>query len=1064
MPDTSERWAQFISVSVLPLPFEEGLPTADKLADMKAWLAKHGSRFTPTYAVLYHATAGDVPVMEMGLLPTSADRRRFQQSENGYVYLATTPERAKSFGDVGNNVDSVVYEVIVPVHKLQPDADQLFHLRSAGTQVGTSLAESIVYGGGARVKGGLEQWQIRPFDYDGYLKYKVERAAQEAPDPSTMTDEEVRHHCEFILTSTELYPSELHYAMRELLAEPSEDYEWRKIAPQVRALFSSYGNREYQGEVLYRTVLREEDGISLYFGEGYTYLPWSTVANLVDAMIEDGDYPLPQMEQTDPIGDYNIPDEVNGRAEDEADFDHVLTVVSEYERLDGQTPAATLTPIEVIPKFGEDEFVPKAVEGGKQIHLYEKTPSDEMKKPAARLPNDAPHRNYRTMEKLFPQLIGGEYRYLHLESEGFMPLSLEWVYGSNISIMHTYVQEGDLMRDPDVVVRVDREEKTVQAVSFQQDGGLPIYQEVMDYDGKVIDPRGQKEINSFLTQWLSNIEWQEYEPTRAVTMKNDEEVDLSIPKAAQTVLPEQAPESLGERPLREPPIHLKAADPLQYLEEVTGSHHGQFDVRMQAVMDELTVGVLEYSVFEDVPHIAMIQVLEAYRRQGIATGMIQKLQRQYPNTEIAWGMLTDDGSAFKSAITYTVTNEQFERVSDDLEEISVKLRKYEDALDSGKILSRKQADDMNELSDIQYRLERELRELEPVQTFVRLPNENRPAPELMPTDSLEAEAYEQVLPYEAQPPIAPDASIQTGANFRYSPAYGLYPPGAKTKYRNNIEAIRFLKRIEKERRPATPEEQIVLARYVGWGGLANAFSEKATGWEKEYRELKLLLNDVEYRNALHSTLTAYYTEPELIKRIYTAIGSFGFHGGPDRKMLDPGMGTGNFYSVLPEEMSETKLSGVEIDSITGRIAKQLYPDATIAVAGYQSTWFVPRSFDVILGNIPFNSIKVCDKKYKDESNWYIHDYYFGKSLDLLKPGGILAFITSQGTMDKTDNSIRRYIAARAELIGAIRLPNTAFKALAGTEVTTDILFRRRVFGSASAHGIFRARLQGGNRV
>lgn len=930
--------------------------------------------------------------MEMGLLPTSADRRRFQQSEGGYVYLAATPERAKSFGDMGSNSDSAVYEVIVPVHKLQSGTDQLFNLRSTGIQVGNSVAESIVYGGGARVKGALEQWQIRPFDYDGYLKYKAERAAQEAPDPSAMSDAEVRRHYEFILTSTELYPSELHYAMRELLAEPPEDYDWRRKAPAVCNLFSSYGNREYQGEVLYRTELRGEDGISLYFGGGYTYLPWSTVANLVDAMIEDGDYPLPQIEQADPIGDYNIPDEVMNHTEDEADFDRVLTVVSEYERLDGQTPAATLTPIEDIPKFGEDDFVPKVIEGGKQLNLYEALPSSEGKKPAARLPNDTPHRNYRTLEKMFPKLISGEYRYLHLESEGFMPLSLEWVYGSNISIMHTYVQEGDLMRDPDVVVRVDREQKTVQAVSFQQDGGLPIYQEVMDYDGQVIDPRGQKEINSFLSQWLSNIGWQEYKPNRAVTMKDDEEVDLSFPKAAQTVLPEQAPEPPGERPLPEPPLHLKAADPVQYLEEVTGSHHGQLDVRMQAVIDELTVGVLEYSVFEDVPHIAMVEVLEAYRRQGIATGMIQKLQSQYPNTEIAWGMLTDDGAAFKAAVTYTVANERFERVSDDLEDISAKLRIYENDLDSGKILSRKKADDRDELSGIQYRLEQELRDLEPVQTFVRIPGENRPVPEPQPAEPLEADVDGQALPYEAQPPIVPDASFHAGANFRYSPAYGLYPPGAKTKYRNNIEAIRFLKRIEKECRPATPEEQIVLARYVGWGGLANAFSEKSSGWEKEYRELKLLLNDVEYRNALHSTLTAYYTEPELIKRIYTAIGSFGFHGGPDRKMLDPGMGTGNFYSVLPEEMTGTKLFGVEIDSITGRIAQQLYPEASIAVAGYQSTWFEPRSFDVILGNIPFNSIKVCDKKYKEESEWYIHDYYFGKSLDLLKSGDILAFI------------------------------------------------------------------------
>lgn len=1064
-PDVAARWRNDTVIDVLPLPALCGLPSKEKAADMAEWLKKHGSRFDLTYTVLYHATSRDVPVLTEGLLPTGGGRRNFQQSRNGYVCLASTPEQAKGFGDMGTNSDSVVYEVLVPVFKLAPDADQLNALRDAGTEVGRGLAESIVYGGGARVRGAIEQWQIKPFDYDGYIAYK---AAQEHPDPSAMSDEEVRRHYEFILTSTELYPSELHRAMRELLAEPPTDYDWRQKAPGVRALFRAYGNREYQGEVLYRTVLRGDDGISLYFGDGYTYLPWMTVANIVDAMIEDGDYPMPRAEEQepDPIGDFNIPDELEdmgNHSDGNTNFDRVLAVVSEYERLDGQTPAATLTPIEGIPKFGEDDTAVQVTGGGRQLGLYEAKPSGEGEKPEKqRLPSDAPHRNYRAMKKLFPQVISGEYRYLRLESEGYMPLSLEWVYKNQVSIMHTFIQNGDLMRDPDVVVRVDREEKTVQAVSFQQDGGPPIYQEVMDYEGRVIDPRGQKDINSFLTGWLSNIREQEYAPARAVFLENGEDKDITFPKeqpqaeapepaAEPEMEPEQLPLDIKTQP--EPPIRLKAADPMQFVGEVTGAHHGQLDVRMQAVIDELTVGVLEYSVFEDVPHIAMIEVLEGYRRQGIATGMMQKLQGEYPNTEIAWGMLTDDGAKFKAAVTYTVFNEQFERGSDDLDEISEKLLAYENDLNSGKILSPRQANDMDELSDIQYRLERELQELEPIKTFVRLPGEEQPEPEKAPGEKKapdedndkdeELEADGQELPYDPQPPVPPVGLAQEGPNFRYSPAYGLYPPGAKTKFRNNIEAIRFLKRIEKERRPATPEEQIVLARYVGWGGLANAFSDKAAGWEKEYRELKMLLNDVEYRNALHSTLTAYYTEPELVSRIYAAIGSFGFPGGSDRKMLDPAMGTGNFYSVLPEGMRGTKLYGVEIDSITGRIAKQLYPEANIAVAGYQSAWFEPESFDVILGNIPFNNIKVRDKKYEEHSEWRIHDYFFGKSLDLLKPGGVLAFITSQGTMDKMDDSVRRYIAQRAELIGAVRLPNTAFKALAGTEVTTDILFLKK---------------------
>ena len=211
-----------------------------------------------------------------------------------------------------------------------------------------------------------------------------------------------------------------------------------------------------------------------------------------------------------------------------------------------------------------------------------------------------------------------------------------------------------------------------------------------------------------------------------------------------------------------------------------------------------------------------------------------------------------------------------------------------------------------------------------------------------------------------EPPAAPQVATH---NFRFSEDYDLYPSGAKTKYKNNVMAIKLLKQIELEKRTATPEEQIILARYVGWGGLANAFSSTASGWENEYQELKSLLTDVEYKAAMNSTITAYYTEPDLIRHIYRALERFGFEGGPDRKILDPGMGTGNFYSVLPEQFQGSKLFGVELDSITGRIAKQLYPDADISIMGYEATKFEDNSFDVILGNIPFNSVKIYDRRY-----------------------------------------------------------------------------------------------------
>jgi N12 class adenine-specific DNA methylase len=280
-------------------------------------------------------------------------------------------------------------------------------------------------------------------------------------------------------------------------------------------------------------------------------------------------------------------------------------------------------------------------------------------------------------------------------------------------------------------------------------------------------------------------------------------------------------------------------------------------------------------------------------------------------------------------------------------------------------------------------------------------------------------------------------------NYRYSEADNLFVGGAKTKFRNNIEAIRLMKHLETEGRPATQDEQKALANYVGWGGIANAFSKNASGWENEYRELRLTLDDDEYRAAMNSTVTAFYTVPRLAEWMHNIIGSFGFKGGADRRILEPSMGTGNFFAVLPEHLNGTKLYGVELDSITGRIARQLYPNADIRVQGFETTSFDDDSVDIVIGNIPFNNYKIYDRRYENE-NFYIHDYFIAKSLNLLKPGGIAAFITSKGTMDKNDTAAREYFARRADLIGAVRLPNNTFTALSGTEVTADILFFKKL--------------------
>ena len=1072
-----------------------------------------------------------------------------------------------------------------------------------------------------------------PSEKDGSFSVPAEQPTRH------FTDAEVRRNYEYILTSTNLYPPELHSAVRSVLSEPPLNPDWSDKGRQIAALFTPYGDREYQGDLLYRTRLHGEDGISFFFDEGYTYIPWNGLAFLLDAMIEDGDYPNPVVEeQPDPIGDYNIPDEVDEMGGPhrqmtigEADFDYVLDSVA-YEA--GETVVEPVKPPAIVQMEND---TPAA--GDEPASVPDENPHAIVEAPETALPTDtaeqpAPppvkgnttaHKNFRRFQELFPEIVSGQYEYLRLEAgEAYYPLVIHHKYGSHYCLEHYYMQNGDRMYDPYMDFQIDKEAGTLRAFSYEN-SGIGVYNEA-DPD----DPAHEKKINGFnkfFATWLNNIRSQGYEPVRASMMVNDEEVDVDLRPAAEAVpvVEEEQPEQLSllslekstedllvERVMQKGPLtagkkeqisefaqthptgseftaflkklygyegfsgdemgvkyamfnsegvtiewqdkqsetqetklswaraagvvqrlvdegryletpvvsqteqqdevqpfsdqyrlldrlcadceyflgagqraekhlwagsvdaqiekmrelyaqlpekpdwisldvinayarRMAAPEPVentaeaspeetQILDEALDAHHGQIDMLMQAVRGELTVGTIRYSIFEGRPHISMIEVLEDYRRQGIATQMLRYLQGQYPNEEIVWGYLTEDGSALYQAVVDEQPNPDYLRVQNDLEDITREFDAYVRRLDGGAILSPQEAADMDDLEDTQYRLEKELEELRPIRAFVRM------------GDGTAAEApavMDEATPTDLAPLREPPAAPQVAAhNFRFSEDYDLYPSGAKTKYKNNVMAIKLLKQIELEKRTATPEEQIILARYVGWGGLANAFSSTASGWENEYQELKSLLTDVEYKAAMNSTITAYYTEPDLIRHIYRALERFGFEGGPDRKILDPGMGTGNFYSVLPEQFQGSKLFGVELDSITGRIAKQLYPDADISIMGYEATKFEDNSFDVILGNIPFNSVKIYDRRYND-LNPYIHDYFFIKSLDLAKPGGIIAFITSKGIMDRKDESLREYIARRAEFIGAIRLPNTAFKALAGTDVTADVVFLKK---------------------
>ena len=279
---------------------------------------------------------------------------------------------------------------------------------------------------------------------------------------------------------------------------------------------------------------------------------------------------------------------------------------------------------------------------------------------------------------------------------------------------------------------------------------------------------------------------------------------------------------------------------------------------------------------------------------------------------------------------------------------------------------------------------------------------------------------------------------QRKGNFHFEEAE-LPKGGPKTRYQWNVEAIRLLKQIEHEDRTATPEEQKVLARYVGWGGIAQAFDERNNDWQKEYAELKELLSTSEYEDARETVNTAFYTSPVITQAVYNALDKFGFRKGT---ILEPALGVGHFFGTLPETMQDSRLYGVEKDDISGRIAKLLYPKAQIKVRGFEETQYPDNFFDVAVGNVPFGDYKLYDAKYA-KHNFRIHDYFFAKALDKVRPGGIVAFITSKGTLDKANPSVRKYLAERAELLGAIRLPNTAFKDSAGTDVTSDIIFLQK---------------------
>nr|WP_325259171.1 LPD11 domain-containing protein [uncultured Oscillibacter sp.] len=887
-----------------------------------------------------------------------------------------------------------------------------------------------------------------------------------------------------------------------------------------------------------------------------------------------------------------------------------------------------------------------------------------------------PELNYRTLAKLFPELVSGEYRYLKLEAgESMMPLHLEWIGANELSVSHTYVQNGDLMYDPEMIFRVDREKGTLEPLTFRQDGSIQIYQEVYPEPGKWV-PKLRSDLNTFTEGWFKNISEQGYIKKEAVVDRDGEDVRLSFEEDGKAVqpaadVPEVQPATGGpsDTPERFEVTRLWGGNApfgiwdneqsafcqtdnytLQFVEQGNAENflkriqqvNGQVIFpepsmawvanpiaiyRQALLMLDRAVGSsslsrrlrdrdLDYSAAQDAlgaemsqltngamtsyPEIkAAYQLLPMFREWLIedileryyqdvpdgldaparhanspnapkwlkealsapATGRSEPgqdggntptppapevvpnltgagapeqpesddaipvepgfapaaekywdLKAQHPDKLVGvqvgefmmfYGKDAEEASSALGTKTpildipglgqtpATGSREAWQAVLKKLLEHgkSVVLARpgpksgsdepYEiiqesDAADyipigmelmmdgrRMKIDSVDYANNEVKLLDLDLRgwfpifqsapipyvresvedvltseeyiaagMAHQLRQEEAGQAVARGTDASaQPAPE---PEQVEIDGGQIGQP---KPPVSRPA--QERHNFHITDD-NLGAGGEKTKYQYNVTAIRTLKQIEGEGRLATPEEQEILSRYVGWGGIAKAFDPDDPKWAKEYAELKELLTPEEYNSARSTVLNAHYTSPTVIKAVYQAVENMGYQPGT---VLEPSMGIGNFFGLLPESLSGAKLYGVELDSLTGRIARQLYQNADITVDGFEKT--DRRDFyDLAVGNVPFGQYHVNDPAY-NKLGFNIHNYFFAKALDQVRPGGIVAFVTSRYTMDSKDTSVRKYLAERADLLGAVRLPSNAFKANAGTEVVSDIIFLQK---------------------
>lgn len=622
-------------------------------------------------------------------------------------------------------------------------------------------------------------------------------------------------------------------------------------------------------------------------------------------------------------------------------------------------------------------------------------------------------------QSLFPEFLDNDclYERRETESDAFMPLVLEKLaYNTSyntFAMTHYYRQNGDLVTDPEIVYLFDVEKKALVPFTHEN-GGLGIYQSVIE-EGEINEGLVYS-LQQFSSSWLDNISEQGYQPVKRVVNREGEEVTIDFTEAE--VIPEDAEE--GQE--TDEAAFSNAAEISK-----SPTEPGETSVEVKEERDSPTHPIRRFMRTWGLENCTTLESLEAMMQhhqsgkqdmddRGELSNLMNRARQDYAQTAnadvaaLSWIKyrnafrqafyeLADDICQGKATEKVTIGFTEAEIIPEDAEE--------ESATDKA-VFSFDQKKENTEES----------------------PQETGWAPKFEVSQGGSNDA-----PQNRQRDVTP----QQGENFIIGPDTGDSHFNPTERIRKNIAAIQMLKQIEAAGRMADDDEKAVINAYVGWGGLADIFDHRKKTWKEEKEALRRMLSLGEYAAAEDSILNAHYTDPGIIAAMYEAVQLFGFSSG---NVLEPACGTGRFIGAMPMALRESKVYGVELDELSGRMAKALYPKAEITINRFERAHYPINFFDLAIGNVPFGNYKVADTKY-DKLNFQIHDYFIAKTLDLVRPGGIIAFITSKGTMDKQNNSVRQYIARRAELIGAVRLPNNAFSG-ANTKVTADVLFFQKL--------------------